>query len=166
MKRRGAGRFIYLFFGFKTENHLLSRTKEEKKKRNRSQRQREGVRETHHSAISDEPDACCYADRSQGNGKRREPRAGRRGGEARTPAPIEFSSSPGSPRSPGGRPPPQRMECLAEDHGKEGRGAKERKGKGLVFTFLTCSFQTLHCLSVTVPLSSVCVCVCVCARLV
>lgn len=50
------------------------------------------------------------------------------------------------------------MECLEEDQGGRKPDPEE---KGLVFTFLTCSFQTLHCLSMTVPLSSHCVCLCV-----
>ena len=37
--------------------------------RQKGETQGEGVRETDHSAISDEPDACCYADHREGNGK-------------------------------------------------------------------------------------------------
>ena len=40
--------------------------------RQKRETQEEGVRETDHSASSDEPDACCYADHRKGNGKRRE----------------------------------------------------------------------------------------------
>lgn len=44
---------------------------------------------TQHSAISDEPDACCYADHRELNGERR---ARRRGGEVWTPVWIESST--------------------------------------------------------------------------
>lgn len=45
--------------------------------RQKRETQGEGVRETDHSAFSDEPDACCYADHREGNGKRRESERGR-----------------------------------------------------------------------------------------
>lgn len=75
---------------------MASRVREaETKKRGGTQGERESEK-TDHSAVSDEPDACCYAD--HGEGKWRERRveraeSRRRGGEAWTPAPIEFSLS-------------------------------------------------------------------------
>lgn len=51
----------------------------------------DGAGETHHRALSDEPDACCYAYRGEGSGERRESgrgveERGRRGGRVCTPA--------------------------------------------------------------------------------
>lgn len=59
----------------------------------RDNTERERVRATHHSASSDEPDACCYADRRAQTGKRRERvEARRKGGKVWPPASSEFSS--------------------------------------------------------------------------
>lgn len=101
----------------------------------------EGVRETDHSAFSDEPDACCYADHREGNGKRRE-RESRvetsRGGKVWTPAWIEFSSLR-SGWSTGERSlwkEQNAMECLEEDQGRK-KARSWGGGKGPIFTFLT-----------------------------
>lgn len=69
-----------------------------RQRRAKTQRERGGgvggvVGATHHSASSDEPDACCYADRRVQNGKRRERVEGRRkGGKVWPPASSAFSS--------------------------------------------------------------------------
>lgn len=52
--------------------------------------------ETHHRALTDEPDACCYAYRAEGSGERRESGRGveeREGGEAECARQLRIESS-------------------------------------------------------------------------
>lgn len=51
----------------------------------------EGVRATDHSPSSDEPDACCYADHREGNGKRRQREKEREGREAKYGRQLELN---------------------------------------------------------------------------
>lgn len=146
------------------QHWTLANAELERQKRGNTEGER--VRETHHSAFSDEPDACCYADRRAGKRRKRE-RSREKEGRQSMDVSLHWISSRRSGWSTGWRSHWKQqngVECLDEDkEGRESGWGRGRTGIHLLNLLISGTSLSQHD-SASFITFKVCtlLCVCVC----